>query len=124
MKKFIAFLVLGLMVSGLAFAGNVQGDLRKTVTSAGTAVALSSSSIPYKQATVCAETDNTGNITVGASTVVAAQATRRGIPLSAGDCYTLTCDNASECGNLQEVYIDSTVNGDGVTVQYTKQIVQ
>lgn len=123
MKKIISAMLIAMTLTGSAFAlSNTQGDLRKVVTSAGTAVALNSTAIQYKQATVCAETDNTGNITVGASTVVAAQATRRGTPLAAGDCYTLKCDNSNICGNLQEVYIDSTVNGDGVTVHYTQQV--
>jgi hypothetical protein len=61
---------------------------------------------------ITAETDNTGNITVGGSTVVAALATRRGIPLAAGDSVALEIDN------LADVFIDSTVNGDGVTFAY------
>jgi hypothetical protein len=87
------------------------GDDRKTVTTAGTRVALASSTA-CKQVIITAETDNTGNITVGGSTVVAALATRRGIPLAAGDSVALEIDN------LADVYIDSTVNGDGVTFAY------
>ena len=87
------------------------GDDRKTVTAAGTRVALASSTA-CKQVIITAETDNTGNITVGGSTVVAALATRRGIPLAAGDSVALEIDN------LADVFIDSTVNGDGVTFAY------
>lgn len=86
-------------------------DDRKTVTTAGTRVALGSSTA-CKQVIITAETDNTGIIVVGGSTCVAALATRRGVPLSAGDSVALEIDN------LADVYIDSTVNGDGVTFAY------
>lgn len=84
------------------------GDGRKVVTTAGTALALDTST-PCKKVTITAETDNTGIIVVGGSTVVAALATRRGTPLNAGDSYEFDIDN------LADVYLDTTVNGDGVT---------
>lgn len=49
---------------------------------------------------------------VGGATVVAAKATRRGIPLWAGDSIKLTIDD------LNKVYIDSTVNGEKITYTY------
>lgn len=88
------------------------GDGRKVVASAATAVALVASSTPCKRITICAETDNTGTIVVGASTVIAALSTRRGIPLEAGDVYELDIDDVAD------VFIDSTVSGDGVTFAY------
>lgn len=87
------------------------GDGRKVVTTAGTAVALATTTA-IKRVYIQAETDNTGVIVVGGSTVVASLATRRGITLNAGDCITLDIDD------LADVYIDSTVNGDGVTFTY------
>lgn len=92
-------------------ASTVVAD-RKVVTTAGTAVALVSSSTPAIWVAVTAETDNTGLIAVGGSTVVAAQATRKGVPLNPGDTITFSTDD------LADVYIDSTVNGDGVTFTY------
>jgi hypothetical protein len=86
-------------------------DDRKTVTTAGTRVALASSTA-CKQVVITAETDNTGYVVVGGSTVVAALATRRGVPLAPGDSVTFQIDN------LADVYLDSTVNGDGVTFAY------
>ena len=83
-------------------------DNRKVVTTAGTAVALAAST-PAKYVILTAETDNTGVIVVGGSTVVAAQATRRGTPLNPGASMGVPCDN------LADIYIDSTVSGDGVT---------
>ena len=86
-------------------------DGRKTVTSAGTAVPLASSTT-CKKVIIVAETDNTGLIVVGGSSVVASLSTRRGIPLSPGDSIEISIDD------LADVYIDSTVSGDGVTYTY------
>ncbi|GAI10515.1 unnamed protein product [marine sediment metagenome] len=85
---------------------------RKEVATAGTRVPLAAASTPCKLVVITAETNNTGNITVGGNTVVAAEATRVGTPLAAGDSYGFNIDN------LTKVYIDSTVNTDGVTFDY------
>jgi hypothetical protein len=82
---------------------------RQTVTTGGTAVALATTSAPALQLEITAETDNTGLIVVGDSTVVAALATRKGTPLNAGDTLTLYGVD------LKDVYLDATVNTDGVT---------
>lgn len=86
-------------------------DGRKVVTTAGTRVTLAASTA-CKQVVLTAETDNTGFVVVGGSTVVAALATRQGIPLAPGDSITLEIDN------LADVNLDSTVSGDGVTFVY------
>jgi len=83
-------------------------DQRKTVTTAGTAVALAASAA-IRGVFVTAETDNTNIVTVGGSTVVGALATRRGIPLSAGDTIFIPVDDVAK------VYIDCITNGEGVT---------
>lgn len=82
-------------------------DGRQVVTTAGTSVQLSSAAC--KAVAITAETDNTGVIVIGASTVVAAQGTRRGIPMSPGDTTIWAVDN------MNRLFIDSTVSGDGVT---------
>lgn len=81
---------------------------RKTVASAGTAEALASATT-VREVVITAETDNTGYVVVGPSTVVAALATRKGTPLAAGDSVTL------EINNLSKVYVDAVVSTDGVT---------
>lgn len=86
-------------------------DGRKVVAAAGTAEALAASTA-CKLITITAETDNTDLIVVGGSTVVAALATRRGVPLDPGDTYELGIDD------LSDVYIDALVNGEGVTYAY------
>ena len=88
------------------------GDGRKTVATAATAEALVAASTPAKYVIITAESDNTGVIVVGGSTVVAALATRRGIPLAAGKSMAFAVDD------LADVYLDTTVNGDGVTFLY------
>ena len=83
---------------------------RKAVTTAGTEVALSTDKSRIVSVTIQAETDNTGRIVVGDSSIVATEgATAQGLVLTAGDSITL---NISQ---LSGIYIDSTVNGDGVT---------
>jgi len=84
-------------------------DGRKVVTTAGTRVALAASTA-CKEVVITAETDNTGYVVVGAAaTVIAALATRTGIPLYAGDSVTIQTDNLADIG------LDSAVSGDGVT---------
>ena len=90
-------------------ANTTVTDGRKVVTTAGTRVALATSTA-CKEVVITAETDNTGIVVVGAAaTVIAAIATRTGVPLSAGDSVVLQTDNLADLG------LDSTVSGDGVT---------
>lgn len=86
-------------------------DGRKIVTTAGISVPLGTSST-IKQVTITAEIDNLGMIVVGGIGVIADLATREGIPLFSGDSRTIEIDDISK------VYIDSTVNGEGVTYTY------
>lgn len=83
----------------------------KTVTTAGTDVALASSTA-CKTVTIQSQTDNTGLIAVGASGVDATEATGTGIILYPGDYYEFDIDN------LADIFIDSTVSGEGVRFTY------
>lgn len=82
-----------------------------TVTTAGTDVVLASST-KVKWVIVQAQTDNTGVIAVGASGVDATVATGTGVLLEAGDSINMLVDN------LADIFIDSTVNGEGVRYTY------
>lgn len=84
---------------------------RKVVTTAGTAVAIASSTT-CKWVAITAETDNTDIVVVGDSGVIASLSTREGIPLYPNDSITIPIDN------LADVYIDSVVSGEGVTFLY------
>ena len=86
-------------------------DGLKVVTTAGSHVALASSTA-CKKVDIQAQTDNTSVIAVGATGVDATVATGTGIILNAGDVYSLEIDN------LNDVYIDSLVDGEGVRFTY------
>lgn len=87
------------------------GHGNKTVTTAGTDVALASSTT-CKSVAIQAFSTNTGVIAVGASGVDANVATGTGVALSAGETYLFDIDN------LADVFIDSTVSGEGVRYTY------
>ena len=82
-----------------------------TVSSAGTDVVLASSTA-CKKVDIQAQTDNTGLIAVGFTGVDATIATGTGVILYAGDTYSI------EVNNLNLIYIDSTVSGEGVRFTY------
>ncbi len=83
----------------------------KTVTTAGTDVALAASTA-CKKVDIQAQTDNTSLIAVGGSGVDATIATGTGIVLNPGETYCLEIDN------LADIYIDSLVSGEGVRFTY------
>lgn len=83
----------------------------KTVTTAGTDIALATSRTA-RWVIVQSQTDNTGLIAVGAAGVDATEATGTGVALAAGESVTLPIDD------LASVYIDATVSGEGVRYTY------
>lgn len=83
-------------------------DGRKTVTTAGTRVQLAASKAINSVAVTALEA-NTGLICVGGKTVVAKAENRTGIPLAAKQTATVDTDD------IGDLYIDSTVNGEGVS---------
>lgn len=100
-------------VSLSAKSASAIGHGRKTVTTAGTAVALGANTA-IARITIVALGTNTGQIAIGGSGVVAASgATRTGVILEKGDRYDLAIDN------LSKVYIDATTYGEGVSFTYT-----
>lgn len=99
-------------MANLDVPASTIGDGRKVVTTAGTRVQLSTTAVKCRSVAITAETDNTGVITVGGSTVVGALATRQGTPLAAG------ATTSFDINDLSLIYIDTTVNGDGVTYTY------
>ena len=83
----------------------------KTVTTAGTDEALAGSTA-CKRVVVQAQSDNTGVIAVGATGVDATIATGTGVLLFPADTFEIEIDN------LADIFIDSTVSGDGVRYSY------
>lgn len=88
------------------------GHGSKTVTTAGTPVQLSSTSVPCKLVVIQARTTNTGLIAVGASGVSANASSGTGVVLNAGDSFEI------QVTDLNKVYIDSTANGESVRFTY------
>lgn len=86
-------------------------DGRIVVAAAGTALAIAASTAA-KVVIITAELDNTDTVVIGGATCVAALATRRGTPLNPGDSVTLLIDN------LNDVYIDAIVTGEGASFTY------
>jgi len=87
---------------------------RKVVTTAGTRVAISATTSTFADCDFQAEENNTGDIAIGGVGVVAALATRTGILLTPGTSW-----RPGYPGDLDAIYIDSEVNGDGI--HYTCQ---
>ena len=86
---------------------SIVGSGVQTVATAGSRVALASTTA-IKSVTVRAKSVNTGLIYVGSSIV----ASSNGFQLSAGETVSIDIDN------LSKVYIDSAVNGEGVSYVY------
>jgi hypothetical protein len=107
-----------IMGAGTAALGKVghnisgAGNGRKVVTTAGTAVALATTTAA-KAVMITAETDNTNPVTWGGSGVIGALATRQGQPLYPGESSPWI-----PCDNLMDIYIDSLTNGEGVSFTY------
>lgn len=87
-------------------------DGRQTVTTPGTAVPLVAVPTGCRKVVVTALITNSNYIVVGASTVVAAEATRRGTPLVAGQSIEI------EISDVGLIYIDSVVAAEGCSFIY------
>lgn len=83
---------------------------QKAVTTAGTAVQLSSSTVGIHSLVIRALRANTGIIYVGFSSSVSSTT---GLELAAGDAVSLTVPS------LSEVYLNSSVSAEGVSYAAT-----
>lgn len=99
-------------VSGGSSSVTTIGNGTRTVTTAGTDVPLSASSVACSWVTIEAYRANTGYIAVGGTGVDAAAAAGTGVTLAAGDAVNVPVNN------LNGVYIDATVSGEGVRYTY------
>jgi hypothetical protein len=87
----------------------VRDQLVKNVTTAGTQVPLSASSLGFAEVIIQAKVTNTGYIYIGDLGVDYTY-----LALSAGSTVDL------DGGDFKDIYIDSDVNGEGVTCFYRK----
>lgn len=100
--------------------------LMKVVTTAGTQVRLSDTSVEVLAASIQVESDNTGIIVVGGPTVsVTDYGSYLPIPTAGATPPAFNLARPDK-GNLDlmDVWIDSSVNGDGVAVSYIEASMQ
>jgi len=93
----------------------------KTVTTAGTAEELAAAQLYVKECKILAPSTNTGVVYLGDSTVAAAN----GYPLAAGeslDLGDLLKDPSEETVfDLNQIYADVSVDGEGVVIFYLEK---
>ena len=115
MKRKILSFIATMLVAVAAYAASdvnlvpltrISGHNQKTVTTAGTEQRLSATSILCSSIVVKALSTNTGLIYVGNSSSVAST---NGFVLSASESIAMDIDN------VQDVWIDSSVNAEGVS---------
>lgn len=89
-------------------------SFNKSTVTAGVRVPLASAPTGFASAVIRARKSNTGVIYLGDSTV--SSATVAG--LDPGDAITINAGPVRKENDLARIYIDSSVNGEGVTVYY------
>ncbi len=92
----------------MSFINLEQGT--KVVTTAGTAVPLSATSVGIKEIVIQALGSNSGEIYIGNSSVDSSN----GVVLWARGSISLNP------GDLKDIYIDSSINGEGVKFLYSE----
>jgi hypothetical protein len=90
----------------------LAGNGRTTVTAPATAVQLSTTDTPCRWIYITAFHANTGLVAVGISTVLASTGSVMGIPLDKGVPALIPASN------LNSVWIDATVTGEGCSWAY------
>ncbi len=97
------------------FSTGTLTTFRKTVTTAGTAEQITSTSTPCEYVILNAPLGNTGDpvVVVGDASVVAANATQRGIVLVPGNDPVRV-----NIANLNLLYVDVQTNGNAVCGAY------
>ena len=84
---------------------------QKTITTAGTPEALPDKAInPGVIAIVKAKAANTASITIGTSSVSAVFTSTQSFQMTKGESFKFRVDN------LNRIYVDATVSGDGVEI--------
>ena len=121
MKKTMFLLAL-LLIPCVAFASLAIGNKAVKNTTSQSSTVISSTSIPFVAATICANASNSGKIGLGGSTAfVSVDTTSNTAPcIAAGTCITMNGNDKFINGDLNAIYVSSTVSGDGVGVIYTQ----
>lgn len=93
----------------VAVSPSTLSDGTKSVTTAGTAVALATATT-CKEVIITANVGNSGYIYIGSSSVSSTQFMKK---ILAGEEFSIAIDD------LSKIYLDCDVNGEGVTYGYT-----
>lgn len=101
-------------IQPIKWSDSTPGDNRKTVTVAGTRERLVAASLPVKWVVIQSLRANTDFVVTGASTVVAADGSERGVSLPPAAMGTVTLYGL----DLTNVWVDSVVSGEGVQFFY------
>lgn len=99
-------------------AVKLQGLGNVSVTTAGSRVQLSATSIITPGIVIKARTTNTGAVYVGHSNVAATTAAFIMAPGDAVEIVGPMVRGIEEEFDISDIYLDSAVNGEGVTVGY------
>lgn len=94
-------------------------EFRKTVTTAGSAVQLSLTTLKAQDILITADPDNSGTVYIGSASVSASS--KLGIPLVANESVTLPgteYQGVQEKFDMSLIYVDSNASGDTVIVSY------
>lgn len=95
------------------YTASGPGDGNKNVAAAGTPERLNATRIPCRNVAITARPANTGKIAVGMSNAVRAVAAgEKGVILAAGSSVSFPVASVSD------LWIDATVNGEGVSYTY------
>lgn len=92
----------------LSWIGHLSGG-KKTVTNAGTAECLVSSTKPCAGVIIQALRTNTGFIFIGGTDVLGTAGSENGISITPAQTIMIPANN------LNVIYLDATVSGEGVT---------
>lgn len=112
-KLFTGILTVLFLLAGAALQAGM-GDGEQSVTAAGTAEALSATSVECIWVIITAKAANTGSVYFGGSTVDAT----RGTPLLPGESAGIPGITPYNLYDLALIYVDAAVNGEGVTFTY------
>lgn len=88
----------------------------KNVTTAGTEVQLSTTDLWVKQVIIRPLAANTGNVFIG-NTGAGVVGIANGLPMEPADNPLVIKEDRDQI-NLKDIWLDSSVNGDGVGVLY------
>ena len=90
----------------------MSGNGRKVVAAASTAEQLSTTSVPCRWVYMTALASCSGIVVAGVSTVVATASSRAGVALSGGQSVLIPVSD------LNALYLDVTVAGEGISYAY------